>query len=122
MEKKQIETDADVQILVHEFYTKVRNDEILAPIFTAVIQDTWEEHLQVMVDFWSSMLLFTRKYKNDPFPKHGVLELETIHFERWIELFNQTIDSLFIGYNASSAKDIAFNMARVFKTLKGLPL
>lgn len=122
MEKKQIEKEEDIKILVHEFYSKVRKDQILAPIFNAVIIDTWEDHLQVMVDFWSSMLLYTRKYVKDPFSKHSVLELEPIHFERWLQLFNETIDSKFIGYNATVAKDVAFNMARVFKTMKGIPL
>lgn len=122
MEKKQIEKEEDIKSLVDDFYEKVRKDEVLEPIFNTVIKDNWDEHLQVMVDFWSSMLLYSRKYLKDPFPKHHVLELEPIHFERWLQLFNETVDKKFIGYNATVAKDVAFNMARVFKTMKGLPL
>jgi hemoglobin len=32
------------------------------------------------------------------------MPLKAIHFERWLSLFNQTVDSLFIGELAEDAK------------------
>lgn len=120
--KKEIENEEDIKNLIHQFYAKVRLDHLLAPVFEAVVKDNWEYHLQVMCDFWSSMLLYTRKYLNDPMGKHMPLPIEAIHFDKWLFLFEETVDELFIGYNANDAKETAHNMARVIKNIKGLPL
>jgi hemoglobin len=37
--KKEIQNRADVFLLVTQFYTKVRKDEILGPIFNNAIND-----------------------------------------------------------------------------------
>lgn len=38
----------DIELLVDSFYTKVRSDELLGPIFNGVIQNRWPEHLKKM--------------------------------------------------------------------------
>ncbi len=40
-EIKEIETIDDIKILVDEFYSSVREDDLLADIFNGVIGDNW---------------------------------------------------------------------------------
>jgi len=56
MEKKLLNIE-DVKLLVDTFYSKVRNDDTLAPIFNERIGDRWPEHLEKMYTFWQTTLL-----------------------------------------------------------------
>ena len=47
----------DVKQLVDTFYAKVREDNMLAPVFNERIQDRWPEHLEKMYRFWQTVLL-----------------------------------------------------------------
>ena len=45
---KPIESREDVQFLVHTFYSKIRKDELLGPIFNSHISDDeWLHILQI---------------------------------------------------------------------------
>ena len=46
--------EAEIEILVRDFYARIRADETLGPIFARVIGEDWEPHLQKMFAFWSS--------------------------------------------------------------------
>ena len=120
-ENADILTEKDVAILVNAFYGKVRQDELLASVFNPIIKDNWDFHLKRMVDFWSTILLYTKKYKDDPMPKHLPLAIGKEHFERWLELFNETIDELFEGEIADNARKRANNIARIMKAVKEIP-
>ncbi|MES2631425.1 MAG: group III truncated hemoglobin [Pseudomonadota bacterium] len=82
-------TEDEVARLVHDFYTRVRQDEVLAPIFTAHISD-WDRHLARLVDFWSAILLRTGRFTGAPMPKHAALPGLTAElFQRWLGLFRE---------------------------------
>ena len=81
-------TEAMIGELVARFYGRVREDELLAPIFAAV-QD-WDEHLARLRDFWSSVVLTTGRYHGQPMRVHLPLALVGDHFDRWLDLFEQT--------------------------------
>ncbi|RKD16149.1 sec-independent protein translocase TatC [Pelobium manganitolerans] len=119
-EKREITSVADIELLVYTFYDKVRADALLFPIFDPVIKNNWPAHLQKMVRFWSTLLLYTREYKDDPLTSHMPLPLAKEHFERWLALFHQTLDDLFIGEIAENAKKRAFSIARIMKAVKGI--
>ncbi|MDP2124232.1 MAG: group III truncated hemoglobin, partial [Parvibaculum sp.] len=55
--------EAEIDRLVRAFYTRIRADAVLGPIFDGVIGDNWEPHLLKMIDFWSSVMLTTGRYK-----------------------------------------------------------
>jgi hemoglobin len=111
---KAIESRDDIQILVHEFYAKVRKDSLIGPIFNDVAQVDWDEHLPKIVNFWSDLLLGEDSYRGRPFPPHIPLNLEASHFERWLRLFVQTVDENFTGLKADEVKKRAFGIARNF--------
>src|SRR5579863_2938325 len=85
--------EAMIEQLVRAFYDKVRRDEVLGPVFDAVIS-VWEPHLQTMIAFWSSVTLMTGKYHGSPMTKHGVLAIDADHFDRWLALFIETAHEL----------------------------
>jgi hemoglobin len=87
-------TEADVTLLVHSFYDKVREDAMLGPIFEAHVKN-WDRHLATMVDFWSSALRGTARYRGAPLLKHVALaDLRIELFHRWLGLFRETTQSL----------------------------
>ena len=107
----------DVIVLVDSFYDKVRSDELLMAVFEHV---NWPEHLPIMYNFWSSMLLGDQSYLGNPFQKHQHLKIDTAHFARWLELFTQTIDENFAGRTADEAKSRAVSIASIFQHRLGI--
>ncbi len=105
----------DIQLLVDAFYAKIRKDDLLGPIFNEVIQDRWPEHLKKMYTFWQTVLLGEHTYYGNPFMPHADLPLEKQHFDRWIELFYQTLAEHFKGEKADEAKWRAAKMAEMFQ-------
>jgi hemoglobin len=81
--------EAMIERLVRAFYTRVRQDDQLGPVFAEKISD-WEPHLQKMCAFWSSVALMTGAYHGQPMQKHLPLPIDAAHFDRWLELFNET--------------------------------
>jgi hemoglobin len=82
-----------VKRVVHQFYGKVRRDALLGPVFDRFIRpDEWESHLARMCDFWSAILFQTGRYKGNPMLAHlRIDEIGPRHFDRWIELFVETV-------------------------------
>ena len=65
---KQLENRNDVAQLVRAFYAKIRQDELLGPIFNESIQD-WEPHLEKLTDFWEgNLFFFVKTPKSMAFP------------------------------------------------------
>jgi hemoglobin len=116
MHKKDIQTRDDIVLLVNTFYPKVRKDKLLGPIFNEIIKD-WETHLELLTDFWETNLFFVKKYTGNPLAKHVEVDkyydhtINELHFGTWINLWHQTIDSMFEGEVAQLAKNRARNMS-----------
>lgn len=87
---------ASIGTLVRQFYSRVRRDERLGPIFTREITGDWEPHLEKMTDFWNSVILKSGDYHGRPVPAHlklkGVTEAD---FDIWLALFRETASELF---------------------------
>lgn len=82
-------TEQEISDLVDRFYAKVRLDPEIGPIFNEKVED-WPAHLALLKNFWSTVMLTTRRYKGDPMMIHLQLPLEPNHFSRWLELFAET--------------------------------
>jgi len=84
-------TEELLSILVDQFYAKVREDEVLGPIFNGAIAD-WPEHLEKLGAFWSSVMLTSGRYKGSPIASHlkhsGAIR--PAMFDRWLQLWRQT--------------------------------
>lgn len=104
----------DIKILVNTFYDKVQKDDLIGPIFNQKMMGRWPEHLEKMYRFWQTILLEEHTYSGSPFPPHKQLPVNQSHFDRWMEIFTSTTDSLFVGKLAEEAKVRAANMAYMF--------
>jgi hemoglobin len=76
--------------LVHTFYDRVLQDDLLGPIFSRALSHRWSDHLATMVDFWSSVALGDGRYGGKPHVAHQGLGLSPMHFARWLRLFEAT--------------------------------
>ncbi len=83
-------TESMIRLLVETFYERVLRDEELGPIFRQALAHRWNEHLAIMVDFWSSVALRTGRYQGKPQQAHRGMALVEGHFERWLGLFETT--------------------------------
>lgn len=79
-----------IRSLVQAFYGRVLRDEVLGPVFRARLGHRWGEHVDIMVDFWSSVALATGRYAGKPHLAHHGLGLSPDHFRRWLALFEAT--------------------------------
>ncbi|SDG09176.1 group III truncated hemoglobin [Mucilaginibacter sp. P25] len=109
-----IEDLTSIKILVDEFYTRVRLDELLGPIFAEVIKNDWQPHLDKMYAFWNAALFGVPGFKGNPFARHAPLPIGNAHFDRWLDLFKETVDAHFAGPMADDAKNRAGLMAVMF--------
>ncbi|MFB6455454.1 group III truncated hemoglobin [Chitinophaga sp. Hz27] len=106
MEKHDIKTREDIELLVNSFYDSARKDDMIGYIFNDVVKVDWPVHLPIMYDFWESLLL-EGTYKGNAMQPHfrinKLVPLETPHFQRWLLLFEGTVNDLFSGEIAELA-------------------
>ncbi len=116
-EKTDILGRDEIVRLVDTFYGKVRSDETLGFIFDEVAAIDWDAHLPKMYAFWRTVLFRDGGFRGDPIGKHArLVPLTTMgreQFDRWLELFRETVDELFSGENAGHIKRCAEDMANV---------
>ncbi|NDV16688.1 globin [Muricauda sp. TY007] len=115
VQKKEIQSLEEIKQLVDLFYGKVRKDPLLAGIFNAIIKDNWPTHLEKMYRFWQTVLLQEHTYQGSPFAPHAKLPVNKVHFNRWKQLFFETVDENFHGEKAVEAKFRAEKMAEMFQ-------
>ncbi|CAN5675991.1 hypothetical protein BH11BAC3_BH11BAC3_30460 [soil metagenome] len=117
--KKDIQTRADIELLVNVFYAKIIEDNLLGNIFQEIAKVNWPKHLATMYDFWENIILFTGNYEGNPMNLHQHLHyiapLQTAHFDRWNKLFIDTLDGLFEGERAQLAKQRAISISNIIK-------
>jgi len=111
MKKHDIKTEEDTKLLVSSFYAKVLKDNLLSPHFFGL---NLEEHLPRIVQFWNMVLLDQEGYKTNVFDKHVHLKINQTHFDKWVQLFSQTVDELFEGEKANLAKQRAAILGYTF--------
>ncbi len=116
-QKPDISSRSDIEVLVYRFYEQVKADEVIGFIFTGVIPVDWDHHIPVIIDFWETILLDNMVYKKNAMEVHyevnRKVRLQKEHFDRWILLFNGTVDEMYSGAKASLAKARAASIAAV---------
>ncbi|OYR21677.1 group III truncated hemoglobin [Brucella thiophenivorans] len=100
--------------LVVTFYGRAREDAVIGPIFTQAVHN-WDHHLEQISQFWSSVILKTGGYEGRPMPPHLRLGLKNEHFDRWLELFEQTAREIFPSEAAIIFIDRARRIADSFE-------
>jgi hemoglobin len=82
--------EAMIERLVRTFYGRARLDPLIGPIFENKVLH-WEAHIGRMCAFWSSVALMSGRYHGQPMAAHLPLPIDTLHFDRWLEIFAETL-------------------------------
>lgn len=108
----------DCERLVRAFYSRAMEDPIIGFIFTDVAKLDLEAHVPVITSFWETILFGAPSYRGGAFRPHAELHMQVplrrAHFERWLVLWTETVDSLFAGPHAELAKSHAQRVAHAF--------
>lgn len=114
---RDLDTPQEVAEMVRRFYADVAQDDLLGPLFNDVAQVDWSEHLPKLTAFWSRALLGIPGYEGNPFRAHVDVHRRSpftlAHFERWLELFHDTLALGWVGPNVEVAKELAGRVAQV---------
>ena len=116
---RDIQTRADLELIMGLFYQKLLSDDTISYIFTDVAKINLAEHLPHIVNFWEQNLLGTAKYSNNVLKIHldlnDKVQLEPHHFQTWLMRLYTTVDANFEGEIAETMKTRALSIATVMK-------
>lgn len=116
---KKLDCRENINLLVKTFYAKVRQDELIGEFFNRTIDD-WPHHFEQLTDFWEGNLLLKPIFRGRPGSKHIMVDrsfngtISKEHFDRWLQLWHQTLDESFEGEQVEQAKTIAGRAALMF--------
>jgi hemoglobin len=82
-----------IERLVRSFYERARHDPLIGAIFENNIHD-WEGHITRLRAFWSSVALMSGRYHGQPMVAHLPLPVDTPQFDRWLEIFAETVSDV----------------------------
>lgn len=86
---------AFIGLLVDTFYDRIRQDDVLAPVFNNAIGENWPAHMLTMKRFWASVALNTGSYSGKPMAVHAQIPgLTQDMFPIWLSLFEQTLEDI----------------------------
>lgn len=116
---KDIENQEDLYLLVDEFYKKLLSDVAISYIFTDVVKIKIEEHLPILVTFWSQGILGTGGYTKNLTQIHLDIDkkerLTPELFHIWLNHFNATVDELFLGQKSEKIKTQALSLVTIMQ-------
>lgn len=119
MTKPDLDCLEQIELMVRRFYHDVNADDLLGPVFNTTAQVDWNTHLPKLSAFWARALLGIDGYQGNPFARHAETHatsaLSPAHFERWLTLFERTLDTGWTGPNTDHARSLAHNVARVHR-------
>lgn len=111
--------ELQVDRLVRRFYGQVAQDDLLGPIFNDVAQVDWAAHIPKLTAFWCRALFGQPGYEGNPYREHvRVNELRPFtdaDFDRWLEMFTETVDEGWEGPLAERIKDTAQHIGAVHR-------
>ena len=116
---RDIENKDDLHVLVTNFYQKLLSDASISYIFTDVVKIHLEEHLPILVTFWSQAILGTGGYTNNLTQIHlDINDKEYLSpelFKTWLNHFFNAVEENFKGSNSDKIKTQALNIATVMQ-------
>lgn len=114
---RDLDDTGEIAEMVRRFYADVAQDDLLGPMFNDVARVEWSEHLPKLTRFWCRALLGMQGYQGNPFRAHAEVHAQVpftmAHFERWLQLFGDTVEMGWVGPNVDRAMALAHNVARV---------
>ncbi|MEE4147161.1 MAG: group III truncated hemoglobin [Halieaceae bacterium] len=113
--KPDLDSREAIESFVDRFYARVLADERLAPVFLDVAGIDLSVHLPHIKAYWCKLLLGEQGYRRHTMnihrQLHGKQALQPEDFQRWLALFNTTLDEGFSGEQTERARRIAAAIA-----------
>jgi hemoglobin len=108
--------EAQLEALIPRFYARVREDALIGPVFDGAIAD-WDDHLEKLVAFWSSVMLTSGRYKGNPVAAHMKRSgaITPPMFDRWLALWTEVTEELL---PPPAAAALQLKAARIAESLK----
>ncbi len=101
--------------VVATFYSRVRKDADLGPIFAAHV-DNWPEHETKIMGFWCNALLHERSYNGNPMQAHmDAGNVKPAHFAIWLPLFDSVLTEKLPHDTAQSWSALAHRIGQGLK-------
>jgi hemoglobin len=115
---RDIASENDVGVLVRRFYRAAIPDPVLGPVFERFGVD-WAHHLPRLNAYWRGALLDRPRLTTNTVAVHSdvrsVAPFGEEHIARWLELWEETVDELFVGPLAKRAKERARQVGRALR-------
>jgi len=111
---RDIESRADIEELLQDFYGQALKDELIGYFFTDIVPLSMATHLPVIADFWESIVFGTAYEKNVMSVHQHIHQKEGIrreHLDRWTDLFTTTVARHFAGPRATLMQQRARSVA-----------
>jgi hemoglobin len=112
---RDIATANDVGVVVRRFYRAVIADPLLGPLFERFGVD-WPHHIPKLETYWQRVLLARSGAPVNTIAAHGPVQRSTpfdrAHIDRWLELWEETLDDLYTGPVVERAKARARQVGR----------
>jgi hemoglobin len=119
MKMLDILNQEDILLLVTKFYEKLLDDTKISFIFTDIVKIKLQEHLPILVTFWSQAILGTGGYVNNLTQIHLDIDskehLTPELFKIWINHFNNSVDENFSGNNSEKIKTQALSLSTIMQ-------
>lgn len=111
----ELDSRTEIHDLVVHFYREVAFDDLLGPVFGEVAEVDWSTHIPKLIDYWCRVLLGQRGYDGSFLGAHrrvhDVQAFDPALFDRWLQLFEESVDARWAGPGADRAKRHAGRMA-----------
>lgn len=113
-------TRENLEILVTLFYHQAMKDEQIGHYFLLELgedieNEEWIKHIDILVDFWAKIFLDDPLYNSDPYGPHfTIVGLEKEDFIRWVSLFSESTDKVYVKELSHRFKEKAIDYAEEF--------
>lgn len=109
-------TAQEISRVVAIFYTRVRADAVLGPVFAAHVSD-WPEHEAKIAAFWRNAILRERSYSGNPMRVHvSRPDVKAEHFPIWLGLFHEVLRAELPTQTAQQWGALADRIGEGFRT------
>lgn len=114
---RDLDDPVEIAEMVRRFYFDVAQDAVLGPMFNEVARVDWGVHVPKLADYWRRALLSEPGYSGNPYRAHLAVHAKraftVAQFERWLELFHDTVDLGWSGPYAERAKAFGRKVAAI---------
>ena len=114
-EKPDLDRPETISDFIESFYSRLLQDDELAPVFLEAAQIDLQRHLPRIKAFWRKLLLGETGYNHHMMNIHRDLHqrhpFTASNFSRWLNYFESTLDASYEGPYAERARKVARSIA-----------